>query len=231
MNKKETFPFSDRELSEAAAQVAEAMLSALPEDSGQPHDFSAAFTEKMDALREKDRVRRTWRRAVRTVAAVLAVVLCLSGVWLATDTEARADFRRWFRTVTGEETRYSHYGTDHGEALPELSLDWLPEDYVYQESIPERYSLRLVYRSVRDRTWLFLVYGFMDENVSYTVTSPEWVQVPMSGGTADFYPGENGGSSVLVWFDEELGIDLSLQANRDLETMLKIAEGVRLAEN
>ncbi len=233
MKKEDNFPFSDRELEQAAEQLGRAMLDALPEADEPPHVFSESFEKKMDALLRKERTRQAGLRWVRGVAAVLAVALILSGTWLLTDTEARADFRRWYRNAIGGDTVYRYYGAEHGEALPALEPGYLPEDYRYQKSLAETdYSMRLIYQSDEDGTFLFIVYGFMDEATEGTVTSDFATYgetVPVAGTVGDFYPGSDGGSSVLVWFDEEAGIQFSIQANRDLETIVKVAEGLRPA--
>lgn len=230
MKTEDGFPFTDRELEQAAGQVARSMLDALPEEP-EPHVFSGEFEAKMDGLFRRERVRRVRLRRLRDLAAVLAVALVLASTWLATDTQARADFRRWYRSVVGGDTEYRYYGAEHGEELPALEPGFLPEDYRYLGSLAETdYSMRLMYQSDTDGSYLFILYGFMYEGNVGTVTSDFDVvgeTVPVAGTAGDFYRGSDGGSSVLVWFDEEAGLQFSIQANRDLETIVKIAENLQ----
>ena len=225
------FPFSDEELKKAAGLVQDSLLSSLPEEPGLPHIFSQAFEEKMDRLLLKEKARRTRRRFRRSAAAVLAVILTVSAVWLATDAEAWAGFQRWIRHISGTDVIYEYFGQTPAEPLPEYEITWLPEGYVFSFEMEERpgLAMRVAYENP-GKDHLYFTYGYMSEDNESTVTGDgpaEFEPVTVAGMEGDLYYNEGPGSNVLGWFDEEAGIHFGLQTNLDRETMFRIAESVQ----
>ena len=228
---KACFPFSDEELKKAAGLVAESMLGALPERIDPPHAFSEAFQAKMEKLMHKQKVRRARLRFLRGAAAVLAVILVMAGVWLATDTDAWADLQRWFRHISGTDVIYGYAGPAPSEPLPEYEMGWLPEGYVFSFELEEIPGLarRIAYEK-EGQDILYFAYGYMSEEYESTVTGDgpaDFERVTVAGMEGDLHYTEGMGSNVLTWFDEEAGIHFALQTNLSKLAMLKIAENVR----
>lgn len=230
-NLRNDFPFSDEELKKAAGLVYESMLNSLPAKVEQPHTFSEAFEEKIDRLYAKQKARRSRHRFLRSAAAILAVVLIVTGVWLSTDTDAWADFRQWIRKVAGSNSIiYQYYGPSASEALPEYEITWLPEGYVFAFEIDEipGMSKRIAYEN-DGKDMLFFIYGFMSEGQETTIIIGDSVvceSVTVAGKVGDIYYSDDGGSNVLNWFDNEAGISFGLQTNLGKEVMLRIAESI-----
>ena len=90
--------FSDEELRRAALLVSAAMgdFCSAPED--EEYEFSDGFRAKMDALIKKQRFKDSAANALRGVASTAAVLALCAGIWLSTDTGARADFQQWIMT-------------------------------------------------------------------------------------------------------------------------------------
>ena len=226
MKKEENFSFSDQELEEAAERVGQALLGALPEEAEPPHTFSREFEEKMDRLLRQEERRRGRLIRLRNVAAVFAAVLILAGTWLATDESAQAGFRRWFRLDSSYESVYQDYGPEQEGELPAYAPGWMPEGYELRYTVREEDMVSLIYVSQINGAILHLGYGY---SADITVTGGferDGESLSVAGQKGDFYPGEGGGSSVLVWTDGETGMLFALQANLDRGSMLKIAGSV-----
>lgn len=227
MKKDDAYPFEEERLRAAAERVAGSLLDALPEEAELP-PLPETLRKRMEAslLRRQARDRRLG--LLRAAAAVLAVVVALAGLTFATDTEARADFRRWISRLRGEDTVYQYYGPAHEEPLPELTFGWLPEGCVLSEVIQEENSRRVIYENEHTSDYVNLLYGYMEDGLESTVTAQNGVPVSVGGKDGWYYPAEQG-TSALGWFDDEAGIYYGMMANLDLKTMLRIAENLRPA--
>lgn len=230
--KTDEFPFSEDALRTAAEQVGRSLLSSQTEGAEPPHVFSEGFEAEMDRLLRRRRTRELRQRLLRGTAAVLAALLILSGTWLLTDNQARADFLLWTKEIFGADVVYHFAGPERDGDLPAYTFGWTPEGYTYVKTIPDGPSVRRVFHSEQDG-YLFLLYGPLSEGFQVTESSdipmdPEPVRV--SGWEGEFYAGGGEGSSALLWADEEAGIVFTIQANLDRETILKIAEQVVPAE-
>lgn len=237
MKSKNDFPFSDEDLKEAARLVGESMLASLPTEIEPPHIFSEAFNEKMNKLFAKEKARSTRRRFLRSVAAVLVVILTVSSIWLATDADAWADFRQWIRHVSGFDDIYEFYGPTPSVSLPKYEITWLPEGYVFSFEMDEDkdgesiIARRIAYENP-GQDMLFLAYNYMVEGHTAVAASDEQSnceEVTVAGMEGVLYYNEGHGSNVLVWFDEEAGIAFALQTNLDRALMFQIAESVQPA--
>lgn len=222
---------TDAALRQAAASVRRAMLSAVPPPEECRHDFSPEFEEKMERLFRAERRRGRFRSVARGAAAILLAVLIGAGVWLASDSRARASFVNWVREVYETYVVYRFTGEAPAETLPEYRLGWLPEGYeevsvrkvdgteitVYED---ETHSLTLMYYLV-DSGQVAELYRIKSEGVPVTV----------NGCRGHFYLVEDESShNGLIWIDEGRGIFFALSGFLPYDDMLHIAESLYLAD-
>ena len=60
---------------------------------------------------------------------------------------------------------------------------------------------------------------------------PDAEECEINGLKGQYYPsGEDSRTNVLIWMDEERGIVFSISSTLDKDTMLRIAEGVAIAD-
>ncbi len=209
--KQEEF-FSQKELEQAAAATAQAMLSALPPAQEARADFPE-FQESMAALLRRERCRRASRRRTRW-AAVLALV-CLAGVtvWTASQAQARGGAASWVRQNFQNSVVYSFSGAASDQALPNYRLSWLPEGYQETQRYEHQTVVSTVYQTDLKET---LVFTYLRIQRSSAAMLPfaqgDYIRktVEFAGQEADLYlPLAEGEPAALVWVEEDILFSLS----------------------
>lgn len=146
--------FSEEELYAAAEEAQEYLLSLLPsEDSCPPHEFSRAFTAKVEGIYKQlractlphKRAALGWPYYARRTAAVL--FLCLVLTCVAMPEAVMAGYQRLVEIVETifedyTEFRYRTGAVEETEFVP-LTLGYLPEGMkeVRRYEVPERVTL------------------------------------------------------------------------------------------
>ena len=133
--------FSDRELEQAAGQVSDCLLEALPEGE-EPHTFSPQFEGQMAQLLSRGRRHRSLRQAGRLAGLVAAIIAALFGLMLAAQAvgvDVFGIFAHWtdetFHFIVHEDEEDSLWYEDYREELDEAELleeylpTWVPEGY------------------------------------------------------------------------------------------------------
>lgn len=221
---------TDDLLRAAAADVRTAMLDALPAPEECSHTFSPQFERKMQKL---IRQQKAGYRLLRQVAAVFLALLVGSGVWLMVDTEAKAAFIHWVRTVYENSIVYRFFGSDTPEVeLTNYRPAWLPEGYVETMVIAEdSISLLVEYRNDENDVIYFHCFPMNDSVVTSIIPNgkitSEDVAVNGMYGTV-YYPENMDESNEMIWFNEELHIAYGLSSYLEKSVMLHIAESVSL---
>lgn len=230
---EENYSFSDGELREAAVKVMHALADALPEDPEPEHEFSERFQAKMKALLMKSRVKRAVKSFARSAAAVLLMALMAAGIWLAFDEEARADFFQWVRDEYESGIVYKFFERREEKTLPRVEFGWLPEGSVESEAkINDDHGYILF--NISSGEYLVLYYRYMYSETSYSITRDSNViheVVFVNGKVADLYIDlEKDDPNMLLWTENAEGIEYNLNGSFDEETMIKIAENIRITK-
>ena len=224
---------TDAALRQAAASVRRAMLSAVPPPEECRHDFSPEFEEKMERLFRAERRRGRFRSVARGAAAILLAVLIGAGVWLASDSRARASFVNWVREVYETYVVYRFTGEAPAETLPEYRLGWLPEGYV-EVSVSEKDGVRSVVYGDTEGVGqdIVLVYFYLRESAEqYVFQIRREAAVSVNGAQGYFYcNAEDPASSLLAWIDDAGETVFLLSAELPDEVILYMAESLCLAD-
>lgn len=225
---------SDVELRSAAVAVRKSMLASLPEPEECVHEFSDPFHEKMDALFRWERRRDILSRVMHRVAAVLAVFLLGSGIWICVDAEARAAFFGWVREVYENSIIYKFNEKESDTSLPVYRPQWLPEG-VNEDSVWEDDTICIIiYKDADgvDALAFNYQYGSIDAFTEFIFDSDyEHKVLEINGCHAELHLAlDDESTSNLVWFDEERGIFFSINSYFSEDIILTIAGSVKLTK-
>lgn len=209
--KQEDF-FSQKELEQAAAATARAMLSALP-PAQEERLCSPEFQKSMTALLRRERRRTASRRRTRW-AAVLALV-CLAGVtvWTASQAHAGGGASSWVRQNFQNSVVYSFSGAASDQALPSYRLSWLPEGYQETQRYTHQSVVSIVYQTSLKETLVF-TYLHIQKNSAAMLPFAQGdcicEIVEIAGQEADLYlPLAEEESAALMWVEEDILFSLS----------------------
>lgn len=176
LSKENSIYFSDAELTQAACAVRDALTASLPDNDEIDHQFSAGFVSGMNILIRKNRAKNTFRKIMQSAAMILLSLLIGSGIWLATDTDAMADFSRWVRSVYENNFLYDFFGDMSSKPLPTLEFAWLPDGYTLAASEIDEEGGALLFSS-EDGEDIVFGYGFMYSGKSFFVFGDNLVDV------------------------------------------------------
>ena len=220
---------TDHALEQAAASVSKAMLNAIPSAEECRHEFSTEFEAKIQQLQEKER-RNTHRRSiVRRVAAVFLAIVLGAGIWLATDSQARAAVAKWFREVYETHIVYRFTGEAPGGELPIYKPTWIPDGYEEGAVVGTETVQTLVYQKGED-AFTITYYWMSEERIGELIgTDGEGKAVSVKGNQGYFYPAAGEGSTNdLVWVDERANIQFGISAYLAEEDIMRMAESLKI---
>lgn len=222
---------SDADLIKAAKLVGKAMRESLPDPGTCQYEFSPEFEERIFRIGQKAKRRRILIRYTRRVAAIFAVVLLSTSVWLAIDTTARAEFFAWVREVYENSIIYRFRGEATEGDLPECTVTWLPEGY---SSVSEDKTQTTKYITYSDgEKEIYLNWRKISSStISATLTDDiETKTVFVNGISAELIvPIDKTMSTELIWVDQEAGLIYSLSGVLAEEDLLRIAESISVAK-
>lgn len=227
---KERINFSEEELRQAACTIQDALLGSLPEANEVNCDLSEGFKRRMEVLIRKNKFHQVLHRTLQSFAAALLLILMCSGIWLAFDTEARADFLWWVRNAYENSIVYEFFGGWRKNEMPEIEFGWLPEGYTRAETNFDDNSGYVLFDGSEGEK-IVVMYEFMYSGLYSEISdfdnNLEYEKVWIGGIPADFYfdPGEEN-SNVLLWMDEDKGICFIIISLLDKTDMIKIAENI-----
>lgn len=115
---------------------------------------------KADPPGKPPRSYRVWQRA----ASLLLPVILVGTVWLASDSDARAGFKSWFRTEQENSASYDFVGERDPEPLPEYEFATLPEGFVETNFLGGETTHIRIYENNGEE--LFLSYAKMAEGIA-----------------------------------------------------------------
>ena len=123
--------FSKKELRNAARIYAERRLAALDEVlDNEPVMLSPTFQQSIASIRqsaEEATIKR--RRSRKRLAAICLIIILLITAFFSFNTTARAEFFNWLKSIYKEYIVYRFFGEKTSDALPELIVEWMPDDF------------------------------------------------------------------------------------------------------
>ena len=224
---------SEEQLAQAAVKVRDAILDSLPPEEECTHEFSPGFIAKMEKLMRISHRRAVVKKAFTTVAAAILVLLITSGVYFASNAEARADFAEWVRTTYENSIFYQFFtAKDKKYVLGECEFGWLPDGC----SVTQREygkDTNVVLLTDPEGRIFSLIYMYVSSESKFEVEGRRFEvrEVTVNGVPAQLYEMEwigNEGMNVLVWLDNSGRVIFNLSAEFDVETMVRIAENITL---
>ena len=227
---------TDEELARAAALVRTAMLSSLPEPEACDCSFTAAFDQKMAAMRRWEDRRNLHRQITRRVAAAVVAVLVGFALFCSLNTKVQAAIRGWIKEVTGDSSYYWFQG-EKAEKLPYYELTYIPEGYEKTLDDALTSSRGMLYqRGENTKDGFTFDYGLTQEDVPVIVghgrVDYELQEVTVNGCRGELYISTdlNNESHGLIWVDDTNGIWFAISAFLEIEDILHIAEGAKLVK-
>lgn len=228
--------FSEEELYAAAEEAQEYLLSLLPsEDSCPPHEFSRAFTAKVEGIYKQlractlphKRAALGWPYYARRTAAVL--FLCLVLTCVAMPEAVMAGYQRLVEIVETifedyTEFRYRTEAVEKTEFVP-LRLGYLPEEMEEVQRDETKKSMDLVYKDKKKQ--FFKINQRMIEEIDKTTYVIDMGKIPVDLDRAGreniqfVYQEKNGRERIqVVWLYDKYRI--TVQSNLSEEEIVKI---------
>ncbi|MBE6935991.1 MAG: DUF4367 domain-containing protein [Ruminococcaceae bacterium] len=230
------YDLSDRALTLAAHQTAEAMLSGLG-DAANEAPPSELFTRKMQRLMARERRLHTLRQMARSVAMLAMAFIAVGGIWLAVDGDARAFFNSWVREFYANYVEY-HF-EDQGEwpHLQHYAPGWLPAGYEEVSRDEGHFGVELRYaRPDREEIIIFKYIVADDDSYAQVFVEggeaePDTVGIYTASGeilTGDYYAGtEESPENTLIWMSEDGKMVLGINSALEGSIILRIAEEIK----
>lgn len=231
----------EERLRQAAQRAQEALLDSLPE-SPAAHTFSPAYRRKLDRLaRRVEGKARPPRWILHRVAGILLAVVCLGGVVLGTNAQAREAFFGWIREQKADSLWYTYQGDTVPEGTPVAYQITVPEGYQLDEDVwgesfhaedggyvRERYvnaageEICFTYVYGTDR-WKDMAFA-MEDRVARK-------NLRIHGSPAELYLSpEPEGRSVILWIDYATGALLEVAAPLEETDLIALAESAAPVE-
>lgn len=217
---------TDGELTQAAGKVREAMLASLVWEDADDFPVSEPFVHEMSRMAEKIRHRRKAARIARQVAAVCAVVLLSTTVWLSVNVQARTAFVFWIREQYEQSFVYKFFNKQTADRSSDYAPTWLPEGYALDSSTNVDTIKGQVYSNGDNKIYFDYLYASDGaQGAIFTEIPP--IQVRINDIIGDFYESRTElETNELVWYDEGRGILFTLSSFQDQQVMIQIAESV-----
>ena len=191
---------TDYALEQAAASVSEAMLKAIPSAEECRHEFSPEFEAKIQKLQEKERQHTHRRSIARRVAAVILAIVLGAGVWLATDSQARAAVAKWFREVYETHIVYRFTGETPSGELPTYKPTWIPDGYEEVTVVGTETIQTLVYQKGEDAFTITYYWMSEDRIAQFIGTDGEGKLISVGRNQGHYYPHASADTTNdLIW--------------------------------
>lgn len=225
---------SDERLADAAIEVRDAILASLPAEEECTHEFSPAFHAKMEKLMRISHRKTLVKKVLTTAAAAVLVLIITSGVYLASNAEARADFAEWVRTTYENSIFYQFFTLkDRKYVLGECEFGWLPDGCsVTQRTYGEDSDIILLKDSDGQLFTLICMVASSESKLEIAGgVSQTMREVSVNGAPAQLYEITLSGlpdTKTLVWRSDGGRVIFALSAGFDTETMVRIAENITL---
>lgn len=226
---------TDANLSIAAAQVRESMLSSLDSEEIAQNDFSARFLASIAELRMREKKMRIRRRIIRQcVAAIVSVAVGLP-LFFAINTEARAAAISWIKETFPGQTAF-YFLRDTDRTPPDYQLTWLPDGIEFVREAHTSLTRSRLYQDPEDAARGFTIQcGRMDSSsplfIGHSGSECEIAPILINDMPGELYRSMSADiSHCLVWFDDANGVVYGIVSYLDPDVIMHIAEGVKLVK-
>lgn len=218
---------TDEMLTQAAAELADAINASLPAPEECHHQFSAKFERRMKRL-----IYRTnhpvQHRILRSAASILLVILLGFSSVLAVSVEAREAVFGWVREQY--ESFYAYFFEGQSEEGEPVSYypGWMPDEFIHEVTFEIAGGESLLYVG-SDGTIAEFSYSTAPESFSMFIESVKGEQQPVSinGYEGTLYiPADPSLSSGVIWVDDASNTIFHVSASIETDMLLKIAEHI-----
>lgn len=174
-----------------------------------------------------------WKQVLQRVAVILLVASVAFGGVMAISPTARAAVIRWFVEWYETHIVYRYTGEDTTEKMPQYTIDNLPDGYSEVERIITHSAVSVVYENNSGEV-IYLDYDYIHEGgISIFDSSgndmDEVISITVGNHTGQlFIPKDPDAMRTITWVDEAENIQFVLIADLDDETLLRIAECVKI---
>lgn len=218
---------TDEMLTQAAAELADAICESLSDPSECNHQFSPRFEKKMKRV-----IRRShhpiFYRTLRTVASVVLVILIGFGSTLAVSAEAREIVFGWVKQQYENFYEYFFEGDVTPTEPAKYQPGWMPEGSEFVTSYETAGGEVYIYTDAED-TLIQFSYTSEPDNETLFVDGVEYLKEDaiIHDRTGEFYFAQKADkTNGLIWTDESETVLFFVSGNYDKETLVKIAESV-----
>lgn len=220
---------SEERLRQAICEAGDLLDASLPDADQCSHEFSPAFTEKMDWLLHR-RKRLPVYRGLQRAACLFLAFLLGGALLLSTNAQAREAFFGWAREQVESIQRYFYQGDKVPSSdIIHYKID-VPDGYWLDDQMQEE---SFVYSFYVNETGLYLdfLYQYETENsggeIHIVDTDATLVQTEVQGNPADLYiANDPQGSNTVIWMDKETGAIIEVTAFVSPDELLSLAESV-----
>lgn len=219
---------SNERLRSALEDYDKAIMAALPSPADCDHQFSPQFERKMRKLCRRAKHPVAYK-ALQRAACILLALLALFGGIIAFNPDVRAAVLDWIKEQFGHFTHY--YSTEETTPAPaerkQYELGWLPEGYMYIDSIPGEDCGSLIY--VDNFGHILQLNYYYGTTVSPFIKGDEHSQktVALGNHTADIYLAlDSNNGSAIIWTDTENSVLFYISAVATEEELIQMAAGV-----
>lgn len=213
----------DSLIRESAIRVRESMLASYPAPENCQHEFSEEFDIKIRKLIIGIQKNRNRRRA-SLAAAVLAVTLLGSFIWLINCTEAYADFSKWIREIYESSIIYRYFNFEGKDADRDYTFGWLPEGYSIFKTV-QQFNSTAIFAQNEAGELIILTYQKTVDGMELAISGAQAIEVTsVNGEYAEFvYDPDPYSFNILIWSDGQYSFYV--------DSLLDLEETVRIAEN
>lgn len=218
---------TDEMLSQAAAELADAINASLPAPEECHHQFSAKFERKMKRL-----IYRTnhpvQHRILRSVASILLVILLGFSSVLAVSVEARMVVFGWVREQYESFYEYFFEGQPGDVEPASYYPGWIPDGFKYETTFEIAGGESLIYIDSDGMTAEF-TYSTTPESFSMFIESVDCEQLPVwiNGFEGTLYlPADSTQAGGVIWTNDSGDTIFHVSAAVEPEVLIKIAEQI-----
>lgn len=216
-------------ISQAAAELNEAMLNCLPEATACNHNFSPRFQKRMKRVlhRLKHPIRH---RVIQRVACVLLVMLLSFASFLAISPTVRAAVFGWIREQY--ESFIEYYfpeSLNHGTEPTTYQLPYIPEGYEEFGKSEQSSGITIYYANHTNDRLMYFGYSTEPDFTAYRVDIEAFKleTASVNGNSADiFISTDPSQANAIVWIDSKTNTYFCISAYLEKEELIYMAENI-----
>ncbi len=218
---------TDELLQEAAFEVDQAMLDALPETSDCVHNFSDTFNRKIRKLSRHAEHIVAYRWAKRVACILITLLLSCSAFFLC-NTEVRAEFAGWIKESF--EGLYHYFIPQNIQSGKHnaYKLDWLPDNYDEVDVFTTGSGSTSIYLNDAGQMLQFSYQHASEENQLF-IGGDDYIKQEISIGNTVaeiYYATDQTQSNAILWTDSESNTLFFISGFLSKDELVKMAQNV-----